>query len=138
MSGHRTFVVADIPGIIEGAHEGKGLGLRFLRHIERTRLLAILIPIDSMDWQAEYDQLRREVSSYSEDLASRPHCVVFTKLDLLGEEYIPPVRTDGAFGVYAISAAARQGIDTLLAAWWTELLELKQQTRSGVPSTALP
>jgi GTP-binding protein len=138
LSGHRTFVVADIPGIIEGAHEGKGLGLRFLRHIERTRLLAILIPIDSMDWQAEYDQLRREVSSYSDDLASRPHCVVFTKLDLLGEEYVPPIRTDGAFGLYAISAAARQGLETLLSAWWTELLELKQNTRSGIVTTALP
>jgi GTP-binding protein len=138
LSGHRTFVVADIPGIIEGAHEGKGLGLRFLRHIERTRLLAILIPIDSMDWQVEYDQLRAEVSSYSEDLANRPHCVVFTKLDLLGEEYVPPIRTDGAFGVYAISAAGREGLDALLAAWWTELLELKHNSRSTEQSSALP
>ena len=58
LSDHRTFVVADIPGIIEGAHEGKGLGLQFLRHIERTRILAFLIPVDSMDWQSEYDRLR--------------------------------------------------------------------------------
>src|SRR5476649_509841 len=64
LSDHRTFVVADIPGIIEGAHEGKGLGLQFLRHIERTRMLAFLIPIDAMDWQAEYDQLRREIGEY--------------------------------------------------------------------------
>src|SRR5207244_11897774 len=62
MSDSRTYVVADIPGIIEGAHEGKGLGLQFLRHIERTRLLAFLISIDSMDWQAEDDQLRNEVA----------------------------------------------------------------------------
>ncbi|MCC7322443.1 MAG: GTPase ObgE, partial [Gemmatimonadaceae bacterium] len=65
LTDHRTFVVADIPGIIEGAHEGKGLGLQFLRHIERTRLLAFLIPIDAEDWQAEYDQLRHEVEQYS-------------------------------------------------------------------------
>src|SRR5215213_394240 len=83
-------VVADIPGIIEGAHEGRGLGLQFLRHIERTRVLAFLIPIDSMDWQAEYDGLRDEVRAYSEELAAKPHCVVFTKLDLLGEDYRPP------------------------------------------------
>src|SRR5687768_6041174 len=61
LSGHRTFVVADIPGIIEGAHEGKGLGLRFLRHIERTRTLAILISADSEDPQAEYELLRSEL-----------------------------------------------------------------------------
>src|SRR5438094_10161312 len=63
LSDGRTFVVADIPGIIEGAHEGKGLGLQFLRHIERTRLVAFLIPIDAMDWQAEYDQLRHGLST---------------------------------------------------------------------------
>jgi GTP-binding protein len=62
LSDSRTFVVADIPGIIEGAHEGRGLGLQFLRHIERTRLLAFLIPIDALDWQLEYDQLRNEVA----------------------------------------------------------------------------
>src|SRR6266404_2197796 len=82
LSDHRTFVAADIPGIIEGAHEGKGLGLRFLRHIERTRILAFLIPIDAMDWQATYDLLRRDAASYSKELASKPHVVVLTKADL--------------------------------------------------------
>ena len=126
LSDSRTFVVADIPGIIEGAHEGKGLGLQFLRHIERTRLLAIMIPIDAMDWQAEYDQLRREVEQYSEELAKKPFCVVFTKLDLLGEHYIPEIEAPGAFGKYAISAAGRMGLDELKAAWWSKLLELKK------------
>src|ERR671939_299250 len=126
LSDHRTLVVADVPGIIEGAHEGKGLGLQFLRHIERTRLLAFLVPVDSMDWQAEYDQLRREVAAYSPALAEKPHCVVFTKLDLLGEEYVPPIETEGAFGAYAISAAARTGLDELLDAWWRELLAMKK------------
>jgi len=138
LSDHRTFVVADIPGIIEGAHEGKGLGLQFLRHIERTRLLAFLIPIDAMDWQEEYDQLRREIASYSAELSDRPHCVVFTKLDLLGEDYTPPIRTDDAFGVFAISAAGRQGLDRLLAGWWTELLRLKENISTDEVTSVLP
>ncbi len=125
MSDHRTFVVADIPGIIEGAHDGKGLGLQFLRHIERTRLLAFLIPIDAMDWQQEYDQLRHEVAAHSDELAARPHCVVFTKMDLFGEDYIPPIVAPDAFALFAISAAGRTGLDGLKSGWWTELLTLK-------------
>src|SRR5215211_7480445 len=138
LSDHRTFVVADIPGIIEGAHEGKGLGLQFLRHIERTRLLAFLIPIDAMDWQEEYDQLRREIAAYSPELPARPHCVVFTKLDLLGEDYVPPIRTDNAFGVFAVTAPGRHGLDVLLAAWWSELQRLRNKMSMAAATTELP
>jgi GTPase len=138
LSGNRTFVVADIPGIIEGAHEGKGLGLQFLRHIERTRILAFLVPIDSMDWQAEYDQLRREVEAYSTELASKPHCVVFTKMDLLGENEAPPIETPGAFAVVTVSAAAREGLEQLLAAWWTQLLKLKKSSERAEQRVPLP
>jgi len=126
LSDARTFVVADLPGIIAGAHEGRGLGLQFLRHIERTRLLAFLIPIDTIDWQAEYDQLRDEVRSYSEELAQKPHCVVFTKMDLLGDDELPPIDAPGAFGCFAISAAARTGLEPLLTAWWSRLLDMKK------------
>lgn len=125
LSDHRTFVAADIPGIIEGAHEGRGLGLTFLRHIERTRILAFLVPVDALDWQADYDGLRREVASYSAELASKPHCVVFTKMDLLGELDPPPIHAPEAFGIFAISAVARLGLDALLAALWTRLLEIR-------------
>jgi GTPase len=138
LSDHRTFVVADIPGIIEGAHEGKGLGLQFLRHIERTRLLAFLIPIDALDWQADYDQLRREVEAYSPELAAKPHCVVFTKLDLLGEEYVPPIEAPGAFGLFAASAAARIGIEPLVDAWWRKLLEMRKAGDRSTADAALP
>lgn len=140
MSDHRTFVVADIPGIIEGAHEGKGLGLQFLRHIERTRLLAFLIPIDAMDWQAEYDQLRHEVAAHSAELAARPHCVVFTKMDLFGEDYIPPIEAPDAFAMFAVSAAARTGLDTLLLAWWKEIMRIKHGIAAEAAKTvvALP
>ena len=138
LSDHRTFVVADIPGIIEGAHEGKGLGLQFLRHIERTRILAFLIPIDAMDWQAEYDQLRHEVASYSEELAKVPHCVVFTKMDLFGEDYLPPIETQGAFATFAVSAAGRTGLEGLLASWWSELLGMKQSIAAEVAKAETP
>jgi GTP-binding protein len=138
LSDSRTFVVADIPGIIEGAHEGKGLGLQFLRHIERTRILAFLIPIDALDWQAEYDQLRHEVRSYSPELAAKPHFVVFTKLDLLGEDYVPPIDTEGARGVFSVSAPGRLGLDPLLAAWWRDLLAMRRANEQKADQLALP
>ena len=138
LSDHRTFVVADIPGIIEGASEGKGLGLQFLRHIERTRVLAFLIPIDAMDWQEEYDQLRHELAAYSPALAEKPHSVVFTKLDLLGEEFTPPIEAPGSFGSFSISAAGRTGLETLVAGWWTELLRLRTEATKRERDEALP
>jgi len=138
LSDSRTFVVADIPGIIEGAHEGRGLGLQFLRHIERTRLLAFLIPIDALDWQLEYDQLRNEVAQYSQELSEKPHCVVFTKMDLLGEDEPPPIEAPDAFGVYAISAAARSGLDALKLAWWRRLLDMRKVAVQPVRDVELP
>jgi GTP-binding protein len=126
LSDHRTFVVADIPGIIEGASEGKGLGLQFLRHIERTRMLAFIIPIDAMEWQDEYDKLRAEIRAYSPELADKPHCVVFSKLDLWGEQMTPEINAPGAFGVYSISAPGRLGLDELKANWWKHILEIKK------------
>ena len=138
LSDSRTFVVADIPGIIEGAHEGRGLGLQFLRHIERTRLLAFMIPIDSMDWQTEFDQLRAEIVAYSSELAAKPYCVVFTKMDLLGETEPPVINAPGALGIFAISAAARLGIDALVAAWWTLLLTLRTANERAEAGVQLP
>jgi len=111
----RSFVLADIPGIIEGAHEGRGLGLQFLRHIERTRTLAFLVPMDSPDPQEAYDQLREEIRSYSPELAGTPHCLVLTKTDLLGpEDPLPDVEAPEAWGTYAISAVTRKGLPGLL------------------------
>ncbi len=113
----RTFVIADIPGIIEGAHEGKGLGLQFLRHIERTRTLAFLIPVDVPEPQEEYDQLREEIGRHSPEMARTPHCVVLTKTDLLGpQEEAPELSAPDAWGVLAVSAVARKGLAPLLEA----------------------
>src|SRR5439155_3922034 len=120
LSGHRTFVVADIPGIIEGAHQGKGLGLRFLQHVERTRAVAVLVPVDSPDPQATYDLLRREAAAYSKELASKPHVVVMTKADLRTAHGArrTPLRTDAGAPIVTISAIARQGIPELLEQLW--------------------
>jgi GTP-binding protein len=114
LSEARTFVMADIPGIIEGAHAGRGLGDRFLRHVERTRVLAYLIPLDDEHPQATYDLLRREASAYSPLLARKPHIVVFTKLDLVPDGTpLPSLAAPDARAVLAISAVARRGLDAL-------------------------
>jgi GTPase len=122
LSGSRTFVVADIPGIIEGAHEGRGLGHRFLRHIERTRTLAYLIPLDGEDVQAEYELLRGELREYSDELADKPHCVVLTKADVLAPGEEPPLPdAPDAWGRFVISAVARRGLAELLEALWSHV-----------------
>jgi GTP-binding protein len=128
LSDSRSFVVADVPGIIEGAHAGKGLGLKFLQHVERTRLIAVLIPADSPDPQATYELLRGEAARYSEELAKKPHIVVVTKMDLLPPGSPPPVihPQDGA-RVCAISAVSRVGLAGLLETLW--------QTLRAVPAT---
>jgi GTP-binding protein len=119
LSGSRSFVMADVPGLIEGAHQGKGLGDRFLQHIERTRVLAYLIPVDAADPQAVYDRLRREVVLYSKALGEKPHLVVLTKLDLRGPDLPPPtIQAPGARSVLTISAAAGTGLDRLKEAIW--------------------
>jgi GTPase len=122
LSTGRTFVVADIPGIIEGAHEGRGLGHQFLRHIERTRTLAFLIAADAEDPQAEYELLRDELRKYSDELADKPHCVVVTKTDLLPPDETPPrIDAPAAWGTFAISAVARRGLTELLEAVWARV-----------------
>ena len=119
LSGHRSYVVADIPGIIEGAHEGKGLGFRFLQHVERTRVLAFLVPLDSDDPQATYDSLRSEVRQYSGALADKEHVVILTKRDLLPADHtLPEVKAPEALSVLAISSAAGSGLEELKEYLW--------------------
>lgn len=128
LSEQRSFVIADIPGIIEGAHQGKGLGFRFLQHVERTRVLAFLVPLDSEDPQATYDRLREEIAAYSSELAQKEHLVLLTKLDLLPPGTpLPELRTAGAVGVMAISSATGQGIDDLKERLWRFVDQIKAQ-----------
>lgn len=81
-----SFVMADIPGIIEGAHEGKGLGLRFLRHIERNSALLFMIPADSQDVANEYQVLLKELELYNPELLDKPRMLAITKCDMLDDE----------------------------------------------------
>lgn len=83
---HRSFVVADIPGIIEGAHEGKGLGHRFLRHIERNAVLLFMVPADSKDHKVEFDILLNELKQYNPEMLDKERIYAISKSDLLDEE----------------------------------------------------
>jgi len=118
----RSFVMADIPGIIEGAHAGKGLGLRFLQHVERTRLVAVLVPVDSPDPQGTYELLVREAALYSPELVTKPQVVVVTKVDLLPPgALVPTVRPRSDTPVVAISAVTGAGVPQLLETLWHAL-----------------
>lgn len=115
--GDESFVVADVPGLIEGAHLGRGLGTRFLRHLERTRFLLVLIEATREDPLAEYQKLRAELAAHEPALAALPHAVVLTKIDLV-PGYEPPRRElfPDAGGVHAISSVTGAGIQELLYA----------------------
>jgi GTP-binding protein len=108
--GYDSFVVADIPGLIENCHKGKGLGIRFLRHIERTKILAILVESTSIDPAADAQILINELSQYSESLAAKPKVFILTKTDLITEEN--PVKIPE--GWLSMSAACGVNIDTIL------------------------
>jgi len=138
LSDYRSFVLADIPGIIEGAYEGKGLGHRFLQHIERTRTLALLVPVDDPDPLETYARLRRELAQYSSALASRPHCLVLTKGDLLGPtEESPSVQAPEAWGQYLVSSVTGEGIPALLEALWARTRGPSAPLEQSSDSTAV-
>lgn len=119
VSEFETFVMADIPGIIEDAHEGKGLGLQFLRHIERTSLLLFVIPITSSDLGDEYRQLLHELESYDADLLDKPRVIALSKIDILApdeRELLPDVVADefpSDIPILPISSVAGFGLDQL-------------------------
>jgi GTP-binding protein len=120
--GFRSFVMADIPGIIEGAHEGKGLGLRFLRHIERNSLLLFMVPADADDIHKEYDILVNELVLYNPDLADKPRLLVISKSDMLDEELKAEIQLDLPDLPYLfISSVAQQGLVELKDLIWSHL-----------------
>jgi GTP-binding protein len=132
LSGFRSFVIADIPGIIEGAHEGKGLGHQFLRHIERTRILLLMVPLDSLDPQAELDRLRSELEAYSVDLAATPYLVALTKVDMLPTDAdLPQLETGNALGIVSLSSVAGMHLEALLESLWSESQRVLAEERGS-------
>jgi GTP-binding protein len=121
---HQSFVMADIPGIIEGAHEGKGLGLRFLRHIERNSVLLFLIPADSDDIQKEFNTLLNELKQFNPELLDKDRIVAISKSDMLDDELKAEI-TKSLPQVPHIffSSVAQQGLLELKDLLWNAIID---------------
>lgn len=121
--GDKSFVMADIPGIIEGASEGKGLGLRFLRHIERNAVLLFLIPADSDDIKKDYEILLNELKEFNPELGDKGRVLAISKSDLLDEELREEISKDLPEGIPTvfISAVTGQGLTELKDLLWREI-----------------
>jgi GTP-binding protein len=143
LSGDRSFVVADIPGLIEGAHEGAGLGDRFLRHVERTRVLVHLLDASGGEDRSplrDFDTINRELALFDPELAERPQIVVLNKTDLPDVEAARK-RLAATFGrrkirLHAISAATGAGVPELLEEVW-KVLAASRQKSAATPSSEL-
>lgn len=120
---NKSFVMADIPGIIEGASEGRGLGLRFLRHIERNSILLFMVPADSNDIASEYNILLNELKQYNPQLVSKQRILAITKCDMLDDELINEMRKELPAGIQTvfISSVSGLGISELKDLIWTEI-----------------
>ena len=119
----KSFVMADIPGIIEGASEGKGLGLRFLRHIERNSLLLFMVPGESENIKHDYEVLLGELEKFNPDMLEKHRVLAVTKSDLLDEELIAMLKEElpDDLPVVFISAVTGYGLDELKDVLWREL-----------------
>lgn len=124
------FIIADIPGIIEGAHQGAGLGYQFLRHIERTKLLIHLLDASGMegrDPKADFDTINQELWAYNERLAARVQIVALNKIDLCDEAHVQELKTyfeEKGYDVFPISAATGEGLQALMSKTVTLLKEI--------------
>ncbi|MCH7812794.1 MAG: GTPase ObgE [Planctomycetes bacterium] len=137
LSGHRRFVMADLPGLIEGAHQGTGLGDAFLRHIERTRVILHLVDVQPPPGEPAPDEayrtIRRELQAYSELLAAKPEIVAANKIDLLDDEtQLQPLGQAVGQEVLRISAVTGQGINGLTERLWALVGSARQPP--SVPS----
>lgn len=149
--GFRTFVVADIPGLIEGAHAGHGLGDRFLRHVERTRLLLHLVDVSSMtgrDTVADFDAINKELRAYGHGLAQKPQIAVATKLDALQDpERLATLKMHcrkKRVPLLTISSVTGEGLEELIRKTWAALEKLQkpepkpEESRAAKPPAEAP
>jgi GTP-binding protein len=119
---NRSFIMADIPGIIEGAHQGKGLGLRFLRHIERNSVLLFLIPADTDDIKKEFAVLLNELKQYNPELLDKERILAISKSDLLDDELIEEIKKElPNIETIFISAVSNYNLDQLKDVIWKHL-----------------
>jgi len=119
---HQSFVMADIPGIIEGAHEGKGLGLRFLRHIERNSVLLFLVPADSEDINKEFETLLNELKQFNPELLDKDRILAISKSDMLDDELKAEIEKDLPNVPYIfMSSVAQQGLVELKDMLWNSI-----------------
>jgi GTP-binding protein len=145
MSGDRSFVVADVPGLIEGAHRGHGLGDRFLKHLERTKVLLVLVDVSGLSGRDPADDLnvlRRELEQFDADLARKPQLVVASKMDAATDETLVASLESRARALglpcFRISAVAGTGLQPLLEAAWKILAEARaaEQAAAVIDDTA--
>lgn len=130
LKDHKSFVLADIPGLIEGAHRGKGLGIEFLKHVQRTKLLLYLLDAASDDIKGDYQALLKEIELFDPHLSRRPQVVVVNKIDLM-QEAKRAKATDGQVPVCYVSALTGEGLENLLNVIGSELKEIERKPEKG-------
>jgi GTP-binding protein len=132
LSDFRRFVMADIPGLIEGSHSGAGLGFEFLRHIERTVIIAHIIdimPVDDSEPPENYRTIRRELTQYSKELAEKPEIIVANKIDLdKDKKKVAKLKKKLSKPVFAISAVTGEGVHQLTEQLWQMVKKIKSET----------
>jgi GTPase len=130
---YKSFVVADMPGLIEGAHTGKGLGIEFLRHIERTRVIVCLIESTAEDIKEQYTTLMHELKSFNETMAKKPQIITISKMDIADDESLArlkKVKFPKRIPVYQISAVTGEGIKELTDEMWKQLSKKPTRKKS--------
>jgi GTP-binding protein len=136
MSDNRSFVACDVPGLIEGAAEGKGLGDEFLRHITRSRILVHLVDISLPNPIEDYKTIRRELEKYSDELAKKPEIILFSKIDVLGgdKELLEMLTKDFEIEIgltpLPLSSFDKSGLENILEKVWQEIEKEKEKTRA--------